>query len=310
MTKNHIIKVGLLVAYDWELLKNSIPRIYNSADIICLAIDINRVSWSYNKFKFDNNAFNKWVAEIDVNNKIKIYEDEFSLKNLNARENCNRQRTMLADYMGKGGWHIQLDADEYFIDFNGFVDYLKKYNSNPQPTDKPINICVNFIPLFKKTNDGYLFVDFENNNYERIPLATNCPIFIRARQNGHFNHVTNHFIIHETWARNEVELRYKLSNWGHSAEELKKKDIVESYLKLWNALDSINFKYVYNFHPAVPTTWPKLNFEEGKDINNFIENIKTKKTLNVSALELFYFNSRNIARIRFYFKKLYYVKKN
>jgi hypothetical protein len=28
-----------------------------------------------------------------------------------------RERNMLAKYMGEGGWHVQIDADEYFADF-------------------------------------------------------------------------------------------------------------------------------------------------------------------------------------------------
>ncbi len=32
----------------------------------------------------------------------------------------------------EGGWHIQIDADEYFLDFKGFVDFLIKLNDNPK----------------------------------------------------------------------------------------------------------------------------------------------------------------------------------
>ncbi len=302
--KSPLIKVGILVSYDWELLKNSIPRIYEAADIICLSLDVNRISWSCNKYEFDDNAFHSWVKSIDKKNKIKIYEDAFSIPSLNARANCNRQRLMLSEFMGKGGWHIQLDADEYFLDFDGFVKYLIKYNPNPKPTDKPINICVNFIPLFKKLKNGYLYVDFNKNNIETIPLATNHPEFIRARQNGHFNHITNFVIIHETWARNEDELIYKISNWGHSSEELEKKAFVDSYLKLWKAIDERNYVYISNFHPAKSFIWPKLKFGKGENINEFIGNLRKDNLYYFSPLRLFYLNNRNIARVRFYLNKI------
>ena len=58
------IKVGFCVAYDWELLKNSIPRVYNAADTICLSIDKNRTSWSGKKYDFDESAFQLSDAEI------------------------------------------------------------------------------------------------------------------------------------------------------------------------------------------------------------------------------------------------------
>ncbi len=304
-----IIKVGILVAYDWKLLKNSIPRLYESSEIICLALDKNRISWACNKFDFNEDEFYSWVKLIDVNNKIKIYEDEFSISELNARENCNRQRLMLSEFMGEGGWHIQVDADEYFLDFDGFVKYLKNFNSNPKPTDRHVNITVNFIPLFKKLRNGYLYVEFGNKNHERIPLATNYPEFIRARHNGHFNHITNFIIIHETWARGEEELRYKIKNWGHSAEELEKHNVVISYLKLWKSLDEYNYSYISNFHPVKANVWSQLNFGKGKNINEFIDNLKNINKIKIPPLKLFYLNNRNIARIRFYYKKIY-AKKN
>lgn len=299
-----LIKVGMLVAYDWELLKNSVPRVYNSADIICLALDSNRISWSCNKFEFDDERFYRWVKENDHKGKIRIYEDSFSLKELNARENCNRQRKMLADYMGKGGWHIQVDADEYFLDFDAFVNYLKAYDPDPQPEKRAVNICVNFIPLFKKVDGGYLFVDFGNGPYETIPLATNRPEFTRARQNGHFNHVTSQFIVHETWARGEEELVFKLTNWGHSAEELEKRNRVEKYLQMWRSLDSGNYSSIRNFHPATPAAWPKLGFCKGENIGRFIENLRKDHRFGISAIRLWYLNNRNIARLRFYFNKI------
>lgn len=40
------IKVGFCVAYDWNLLHVSIPKIYDDADVICLSIDKNRRSWA------------------------------------------------------------------------------------------------------------------------------------------------------------------------------------------------------------------------------------------------------------------------
>ena len=45
-----MIKVGYLVSYDYELIFNSLPTIYNDADSIYLAIDENRSTWSGNNF--------------------------------------------------------------------------------------------------------------------------------------------------------------------------------------------------------------------------------------------------------------------
>ena len=69
---NPKIKVGFCVAYDWLLLKNSIPRIYANADEICLSIDKNRTSWSGKKYDFDEADFRNFITQIDKNNKIKL----------------------------------------------------------------------------------------------------------------------------------------------------------------------------------------------------------------------------------------------
>ena len=151
MKKQATIKTGFCVSYDWELLKKSIPPIYEQSDIICLAVDKNRKSWSGNKYTFDEVAFRSFVQQVDKDKKIEIYEDDFSRPDLNARQNCNRQRTMIAEQLKKGGWHIQIDSDEYFTDFSGFVNTLKAINPRPTGDEKPVNVCPYLIPLIKQT---------------------------------------------------------------------------------------------------------------------------------------------------------------
>lgn len=294
-----IIKVGFCVSYDWELLKNSIPRVYKAADIISFSLDINRRSWSGSTYCFDSEAFYDWVKEIDIDNKIKIYEDDFSLPNLSPLENDNRQRNLMAKFMGEGGWHIQIDADEYFINFNAFVQFLKKINPSPNPHQKPINICVNLIPLLKKLQDGVILVDFNNQPYEHAPFATNVPIYQAARRNGHFNRLTNFFAVHDTWARSDKDLWDKINNWGHRDDFNK-----ESYYTIWKALDENNYHYIKNFHPIQPEIWPALIYCEGRDINTLITNLQQKINFNISSKTLLLNNSRNIARLRALANKL------
>src|SRR6478609_6414773 len=107
-----IIKVGFCVAYDWHLLKRSVPLIYPHADVICLSVDKNSKSWGGEKYSFDKRAFREFVSAIDTQNKIDVYEDDFSLPQLSAMENDTRQRNLMAKRMGAGGWHIQIDSDE------------------------------------------------------------------------------------------------------------------------------------------------------------------------------------------------------
>lgn len=294
---NSAIKVGVCVSYDWEMLKTSLPKVYTDADIICLGLDKDRHAWSCKPFEFDEAAFYAFVKELDVQGKVVIYEDDFSLPELNTRENCNRHRMLIADKMGQGGWHIQIDADEYYLDFKGFVQYLKELNPAPQPHQKPINVCCPFIPLIKKNTEGYLYVDFKDKLPEIIPMATNKPDYQRARQNGHFNHISPFYVIHETWARSDDELWYKINNWGHASEELTEKQKRLSYFNLWKSLDQYNYQYITNYHPAKAEVWPALAFAKAKNIDELILGFPNPK-LPISDLQLKMKNSRNIARIK------------
>src|SRR5690606_17128011 len=131
---------------------------------------------------------------------------------------------------------------------------------------KGINVCANWIPVIKKVEEGYLYVDFGNEIPETVPIATNNPCYERARHNGYFNMLTDCFVVHETWARSDDALWFKINNWGHSSEELEANRKKKSYYKLWQALDADNYQYITDFHPATPKTWPKLKFGVGTDI--------------------------------------------
>lgn len=306
-----VIKVGFCVAYDWHLLRNSIPPIYDRADRICLALDKDRHSWSCNPYDFDDKAFFSFVKSIDISHKIDVYEDDFSIPSLSARDNCNRHRKLISERLGLGGWHVQIDSDEYFLDFNNFADILLKINSHPTGREKPVNVLANSITLFKKLDSGYLYVSCEKGKIEAVPIATNLPHYERARHNGHFNIHTNAFFLHESWARDAEQLNFKISNWGHAAEELKMVAYRYSYLRLWNALDENNFFFVKDFHPASPKTWPRLDFVPGKTIEELRGHFK-RLAFSRSVLGIFFRNSRLLMKIVQMFEVLhkYLLKKN
>jgi hypothetical protein len=259
---DNTIKVGMLAAYDWNLLKSSIPRIYNEADLIVIALDKERRSWAGNKFNIPDHFF-QWIKSIDEEHKIEIYEDNFFVSRLSPMENDTRERNLLARFLGDGGWHIQIDSDEYFLDFGAFVKKLKNLD-----TEGPITICCRWLPLIKKINDGYLLVDFKDKNYETFPVATNCPVYVSARRNEAPAIFFDDLVVHETWARSDDELKTKLNNWGHR-DDLN----VESYYNLWFALDEHNCRYISDFHPLEPQLWPSLKFVRGQDIDCCLANI-------------------------------------
>lgn len=244
------IKVGFCVAYDWNLLRYSLPLIYKQSDIICLSLDKDRISWAGNKFDFDTEGFNALIKEIDVDKKITVIEEDFHLPELKPMENEIRQRQRMADFLGRNdGWHLQLDSDEYFADFEGFTQYLKTIK-----TKRAINICCPWITMYKRIDEGFLMVqpdDFES--IEFIPIATNTPHYEHGRRNGHFNHYTDFSILHQSWARTKEEVWQKLSNWGHRYDS-----DIHAYFKLWDEANIDNFRTYKNFNQTSPEAWPSL----------------------------------------------------
>ena len=137
-----MIKVGFLVSYDFKYLYQSIPLVYNDADLIVLAVDKERLTWSGNPLVIDPDFF-EWVQKFDVLKKIVIYEDSFFVPENSPAQNDTRERNLLAKAMGEGGWHIQIDSDEYFNDFKSFTDFLKERNNLLQnPEANPVEIHV------------------------------------------------------------------------------------------------------------------------------------------------------------------------
>ena len=125
------IQVGFLVSYDYELLKNAIPQVYKESDTIFLAIDKDRKTWNGNSFEIKEDFF-QWINVFDVDAKIEIYEDQFYCPELTAMQCEVRERKLLGEKMGIGNWLIQLDADEYFLDFKKFES---KYTVNGEKLD-------------------------------------------------------------------------------------------------------------------------------------------------------------------------------
>jgi hypothetical protein len=256
------IKIGFCAAYDWYLLKQSLPLVYKDADQILVAIDKDRMSWAGKKYTIDEGAFASFIQEIDTDRKIKLYEDDFHLPELRPMENEVRQRNLMAAQLGNGGWHIQLDTDEYFVDFPGFVAYLKENSFS-----RSVNINCPFVVLFKTVEGGFLTINAElPETVDFFPIATNDPKYEYGRRNGHFNVKANFSIVHQTWAREEAEVEQKIQNWGH------KEDFdVAAYFEHWKTLNGHNFQEFINFHPIVPSNWPSLTKVNGNSIAELIE---------------------------------------
>ncbi|MGX5688866.1 hypothetical protein [Arcticibacter tournemirensis] len=251
-----IIKAGFLVSYDFNMLRISLPIIYPHLSQIYLCIDKERLTWSGEQF-YISDEFWEWLSIFDSQNKIVIYEDQFYLPNLSPLELDTRERSMLASQMGECDWCIQIDSDEYFLDFPQFISKLRQLD-----TSSPLTVYCRVAPLFKKTRNGFLLIDSE----EYLPFATNLLKYTSARTNEACTSIFwNDIVIHQSWARSAEEIKQKLNNWSH------KDDFnVESYYNLWLSIDEDNYRYLSDFHPLDGVSWSKLRLLENWDICDMI----------------------------------------
>lgn len=257
------IKIGILLDYDYEMMKISLPLVYPHADKIVLSLDSNRKTYKGNSFEIPSHFFD-WIKKIDNKNIITIYEDDFAIPTLSPMECEVRQRKLTSLQLGEGGWHIQLDVDEYFVNFNLFVQQLRRFEKKLKPDEK-VTVFANWITLFKQLNEGYIYTVF-NQGYELCHIATNFPDYEygRACKNQKALLVDN-FILHDSWARNEEQLYLKLKNWSHSNDFDS-----EQFFKFWKGINIDNYQTFHNFHPLNPPLWKGLGLLKGNTIQEVL----------------------------------------
>jgi len=277
------IQTGYLVSYDYELLKTSLPTVYKDSDEIFIAIDKNRNTWNGGSFSIDNSFF-EWIKAYDVDNKVVIYEEDFYVPELTTMECEIRERKMLAEKMGIGNWIVQVDCDEYFVDFKKFVSDLRKYDSYLiHPEKNPIQICAYWVMLYKYTANGILYVD----KPLKAIFATNYPSYQSGRRIKERQIYTDTIVLHESLSRTEEDLRFKLENWGHNI------DLDEGFLDKWLAVDENNYNDYKNFYYLQPKKWKRLGFFPNKSISHIKEIIENEKRLSVSK---WYIYSKNFGQ--------------
>ncbi|MCO6173804.1 hypothetical protein NHF50_01965 [Flavobacterium sp. NRK F10] len=270
------ICVGFLLSYDYEKLKISIPLVYRDSDRIFIAIDRDNLTWSGNKFEV-NESFFEWLKTFDVDNKIELYYESFYVPSLSTEEMDTRERTMLSEKMGIGNWLIQVDCDEYFVDFAGFVKQLRKYDHYLDfPIKDKIQIAAFWVIIYKYTEKGFLYVD----KPMKAIFATNYPNYKSFRRTHERTIYLDNLVLHESVARTEEELEFKLKNWGHNTQ------VNETFLAKWKKVDETNYKELKDFYYIEPERWKTLGFFPVKELSeiNFYTNKDKKLKLTKSFL--------------------------
>jgi len=270
------IQVGFLMSYDYELLKKSIPPVYDLADTIFLALDHQKRTWSGNYFEVDS-SFYEWLEKIDVKKKIVIYEDNFYVAEISAIENDTRERYMLALKMGIGNWLIQVDSDEIFINFEKFVKRLRKYDSYLiNPEKHPIQFAGFHINVYKYLDNGLLYIDKPT----KLLLATNYPNYKCAKNTREQIIYNEDFVLHEGLARTEEELLLKLENWGH------KQEINKEFLEKWRSANKDNYQSIKNVFYLEPEIWKDLGYFPSKSLSELKKMVEDDTSLRIPKMKL------------------------
>ncbi len=274
------IHVGFLLSYDYELLKIALPPVYKSSDRIFIAIDKDYLTWSGNKFTVDPSFFD-WLKAFDVDDKIELYFDTFYVPNLTTTQMDTRERKMLSDKMGIGNWLIQIDSDEYFIDFEGFVSQIKKYDHYlDYPEKNKIQIAAFWVIIYKYTENGILYVDKPMKSI----FATNYPNYKAFRRTNERVIYLDSLVLHESVSRTEEELRYKLKNWSHNTH------VNNSFLDKWLKVNESNYKEYSDFYYIEPKRWKSLDYFPTKNISEINQLAQKSKNLKITKTYLFFKN--------------------
>ena len=183
--------------------------------------------------------------------------------------------------MGIGNWLIQVDSDEYFVDFKKFIADLRKYDSYLiNPEKRPIQIGAFWLNLYKYTNNGILYVDKPH----KLVVATNFPNYKWGRQTKQRVIYTNTILLHETLSRTEEGIKFKIENWGHSHE------VNNDFLDKWKKVNENNYKEFSNFYYIEPERWKKLGYFPTKTLNEIKQYVGQNNQLRLSKSQLFFKN--------------------
>lgn len=239
------ISLGILVSYDYEFLKISLPIIYDQVSFILLAIDKNHMTWKGEKFLIPDSFF-RWIENFDIEKKVNFfyYEVDFSIPSMEIETSL---RNEMGKKMPESDWYMQIDTDEYLLNKEDLFLELSNINYDSK---SQVMVYAKSVPMFTSDEENTYLIDIAEN----CPILTNIPKYDLAR----ISHTaqkkyTDIYLLHQSWDRKEEEILMKIKNWGHNSDF----NIYE-YFNFWKSISISNYKYIYNFHPVHPEKWTRL----------------------------------------------------
>ena len=256
MLKKSVIS---LISYDAEYLPNSIKTYYDYVDEIVLGLDKNRVTWSKNKFSFDEQKLWSKLTELDTDKKITIIEENF-VKSDKPIENDNYERNFLKEQCSND-WIFSFDADEELLNAKEFfTDYLPLVETYYNTADILMTWATPFKTIEDKTlvicnTDGSAYLTETQGG---VTSKDSTYIFARWTDKTQFQNkrlLSPLVVLHWSLCRDKEALHQKIHNIGHS-------DIVEQdpFYQIWSELTLDNYEDYKNFKTSgMGPQWPALS---------------------------------------------------
>ena len=262
MKQNQKKSVISLISYDAHYLPDSIRSYYDYVDEIILGLDKDRISWSRNKFSFDEASLWSELQKIDYAGKIQVVEENFH-SSLVPIENDTHERNYLKEQCAHD-WVFSFDADEVLVNakefFIDFCPLVQDYND--------VELMFTWFLLYKEFEQDYLIIADESRNHifkkdvQGFTAKKNLHTYTYCRwTNAPKKLLSPLGILHYSFCRSDEELSKKINNFGHSAES--KRDPfydIQKTVTLDNYQQMLNFK-TSNMGPQWPTlrAVPKTN---------------------------------------------------
>lgn len=257
-----VLSVGFLFAYDGSYLRQSLPAIYTYSDHILICMDSQCVTLTGNRYEEDT-AILEWLSLFDSEKKIRWVKEPFFQDGLSPQQVVMRMRNEMLRQMPESDWYIQLDTDEYFLDFGGFRQWLEQTGKRPVPT----LVQVAWKTMFKQVGKGFLMI---GGRKECIGVAINIPENTGERQHEQAAREEAPFtLLHQSWARSEHEIRQKIANWSHARDFDGK-----AFFRTWQQCGSGNYRFYRNFHPIYGPNWEYLEWVEAAGINELLSHYR------------------------------------
>jgi hypothetical protein len=257
-----------LISYDATFLPESIKTYYNYVDEIVLGLDKDRISWSNNRFSFDEDALWKALQAIDVDNKISIIEENFH-RSSSPVENDTHERNYLKSKC-ENDWIFSFDADEMLVNAREFfVDFC------PIVQDyRDVELMFTWYMLYKEFDDGFLIISDDTRQHA---FKQEIQGFTADRDIHTFNYCrwTNSQkkilsplgIKHYSFCRTDKELSDKINNFTHSAESKN-----DPFYHIQKQVTKENYSQFSNLK-TIPNgpQWPGLVFVDKQNVDNFLK---------------------------------------